>query len=43
MYYYGREWECFYILLWKWNWNENMVMGIGRNEIKKVIPAHLYK
>ena len=44
MYYYGREWECFYLLglLWEWDWNGNTIMGMGGNGIEKVIPAHLY-
>ena len=44
MYYYGREWECFYLLglLWEWDWNGNKIMGMGGNGIEKVIPAHLY-
>ena len=41
IYYYGREWECFYTLLWEWDGNGNMVMGMGGNGIEKVISAHL--
>ena len=35
IYYYGREWECLYILLWEWDGNGNKVMGMGGNGIKK--------
>ena len=41
IYFYEREWECFYILLWEWDENGNTVMGMGGNGIK-VIPALLY-
>ena len=42
IFYCGREWECFYMLLREWDGNRNTVMGMGGNEIGKVIPAHRY-
>ena len=29
------------ITIWEWEGNRNMVMGVGGNGIKKVIPTHL--
>ena len=38
IFYYGREWECFYVLLWKGDGNGNTVMGMEGNRIEQSFP-----